>query len=307
MELSQLEYFKITARHNSFTQAAEALHITQPALSKSISKLEKELGAALFDRGSGPLQLSSAGRSFLVWCNQALAAIDSGVREVRDISGTGGGEVRVAVSEAIFIKHLIRDFLATHQNAGFHCHLLTHDQMRTAIYEGAVDFVISRGPIYGADILWRPVYNDTLAVLMPTKHRLAKRSGLRLEDLADEYFVMGDLNYDMKSYVYRLCYDAGFTPKVRYEGHESDVASMLDTLEDTVMLVFSSTTFGVAADQEKNPGVIAIPIVIPIIDSPDSEMVGLGFRSNRYQSAAVLEFYEMVESYYSTLPSGMPL
>ena len=297
MELSQLEYFKIASRHRSFTQASEELHITQPALSISISKLEKELGAALFDRNSGSLQLTSAGRAFLVWCNQALTAIDSGVREVRDIRGTGGGNVCVAVSEAIFIKHLARDFLHSHENASLQCYLLTHDQMRTAISEGTVDFVISRGPLHGPDIFWMPVYNDYLTVLMPTGNPLAKRPRLRMEDLANEFFLMGDLLYDMKSFVYDLCYAAGFSPKIRYEGHESDVASMMRTLERAVMLTCNSTTCGVRDDVGRVEDIISLPIADAAL-----EPIGMGFRANRYQSAAVQDFFEMVQTYFSSLP-----
>lgn len=302
MELSQLEYFKETARHKNFTQASKELHITQPALSKAISKLEKEVGAELFNRGSRPLQLSSAGRAFLVWCNQALSAIDSGVREVRDISGIGGGEVHIAVSEAIFIRHLVRDFLNTHPGSNLQCYLLTHDKMKTGILDGSIDFIISRGPVYGPDIFWQPVYNEHLAVLMSKSHPLAKRLSLRLEELSDEFFVMGDLNYDMKSFVYHLCYEAGFAPKIRYEGHESDVASMLHTLDRTVMLVFNSTTFGVQADQINAMDTVSVPIQ----DNLKLEPVGLGFRSNRYQSADVQEFYEIVEAYFKSLPDSRP-
>jgi len=299
MELSQLEYFKIASRHRSFTQAAEELHITQPALSISMSKLEKELGAALFDRNVNSLQLTSAGRAFLVWCNQALTALDSGVREVRDIRGTGGGNVCVAVSEAIFIKHLVRDFLHSHENASLQCYLLTHDQMRTALSEGTVDFVISRGALHGPDIFWTPVYKDCLTALMTTQNPLAKRPKIRMEDLADEFFLMGDLVYEMKSFVYDLCYSAGFSPKIRYEGHESDVASMLRALEHTVMLTYNSTTFGVQADIGDVEDVTAVPI-----EDAKLEPVGMGLRTNRYQSAAVQDFFEMVHEYFLSLPEG---
>lgn len=302
MELSQLEYFKVAARHSSFTQAAEALHITQPALSKSVSRLEKELGAALFDRGGGPLQLTSAGRAFLVWCNRALSAIDSGVREVGDMNGAVTGSVRVAVSEAVYINHLSRDFLKANPNVSIECHLLTHNQMRTALHEGTVDFTVSRGPLFGPDISWRPVYEENLAVLMSSEHALAKKRSLRLEELAHEFFLMGDLSNDMTSFVYDLCYQAGFTPTIRYEGHESDVAGMMSVLPDSVMLVYSSTTHGVKVSAPALTNLIAVPVE----DDIRLEPIGMGFRSNCYRSRAVQAFYEMVSGYYRTLPKGSP-
>ena len=297
MELSQLQHFKVTSRNTSFTLAAEELHMSQPALSISISKLEKELGAALFNRARGALQLTSVGRTFLIWCNQALTSIDSGVREVRDLCDKGGGKVSVAVSEAIFIKHLVRDFLKSHSNASLQCHLMTHDQMRTAIYESTVDFVISRGLVYGPEIFWSPVCNDYLTALMSVNNPLANKQSLRLEELADSYFLVGDLKHDMDSFVYKLCNTAGFSPKVRYEGHDSDVATLLLTLENTVMLTCRSTTCGVESER----GGVEDVTTVPIIDA-EVAPVGLGFRSNRYQSVAVQEFFEMVQSFFSSLP-----
>ena len=299
MELSQLNYFKVASRHKNFTQAAEELHMSQPALSISISKLEKELGTVLLDRGGSSLQPTAAGRAFLFWCNQAQISIDSGVREVRDICGAGGGKVCVAVSEAVFIKHLARDFLSSHKDASLQCYMLTNSQMCTAIHEGTIDFVVSRGPLYGSDIFWSPVCNDFLTVLMSTKNPLSNRTKLRFEDLADEYFIIGDIKYDVKSFVYERCYSVGFTPKVRYEGHEADAASMLLSLEHTVMLAYSSTTYGVRADMVGIPELVSLPLV----DAP-SEPIGIGLRPSRYQSSAAQDFYEMVRSFFSSLPNG---
>jgi len=300
MELSQLEYFKVLSRHKSFTKAAEALHLSQPALSISISKLEKELGVPLFDRSGSVLHLTSPGRAFLLWCNQALTAINSGVREARDMRDTVSGNVCIAVSEGIIIKHLVRDFLRTDKNASLQIYLLTHEQMRSAIYEGTVDFVISRGPLHGPEIFWTPLYDDHLMVLMSANNPLATRPNFRLEDLADEYFIIGDLVYGMESFVCKLCYSAGFTPKIRFQGHESDVAVLLESLENTVILACNSTAAGVRANSIEVKNLISRPIIDAVPES-----IGLGIRSNRYQSAAVQTFFDMVQDFYRSLP-GRP-
>ena len=106
MELSQLSYFQECARHDTFSKAAQALHITQPALSKSIAKLEGELGCRLFERGPGPLRLTAQGHTFLYWCGQARLALDSGIRETMELSEYPSGTIRLATSEGVFLKHL---------------------------------------------------------------------------------------------------------------------------------------------------------------------------------------------------------
>ncbi|MDR0851158.1 MAG: LysR family transcriptional regulator [Clostridiales Family XIII bacterium] len=299
MELSQLQYFVETARHNSFTQAAETLHITQPGLSKSISKLEKELGVILFDRNSIPLHLTAEGEAFLSRCRQTLFTLDSGISEVRDFNGIGG-EMHIGVSEAIYIRHLIREFLNEHEDVSLHCYLMSHEQMSKTLTSGTTDFVVSRGEISESDIVWQPLYNEQLSILVPPSHPMAGLESVRLKDLADESFIAGDLSLNMHSALYQICYNAGFTPRVRYEGHESDVASLLYDLEHTVMLIYRSTTMGVIADHV-GAGMSPALINIPVIGAPSPLPIGIGVHATHYKSAASRLFYDRIVSYYHSL------
>ncbi|MHB8148225.1 MAG: LysR family transcriptional regulator, partial [Vulcanimicrobiaceae bacterium] len=86
MELQQLAYFRVVARTEHFTQAAEELAITQPALSRAISRLERDLGVALFDHRGRSVRLNRYGRAFLRHAERALVALEEGRREVGDLS-----------------------------------------------------------------------------------------------------------------------------------------------------------------------------------------------------------------------------
>jgi len=77
MELQQLKYFKTVAQIGKISEAAEALFISAPALSTSISRLEKELGMNLFDRSSNRIVLNAQGQIFLKYVNQVFASLDS--------------------------------------------------------------------------------------------------------------------------------------------------------------------------------------------------------------------------------------
>ena len=79
MELLQLHYFKVVARTESITKASEELYITQPALSKNISRLENEVGARLFDRVGNRIQLNQFGMAFLKHINKVSSELAEGV------------------------------------------------------------------------------------------------------------------------------------------------------------------------------------------------------------------------------------
>lgn len=91
MELLQLHYFQTVARMEHMTKAAKELRIAQPALSKTIARLEEDLGVPLFDRQSRQIKLNSFGKAFLKSVDTALSALEEGRREVSDLAGMERG------------------------------------------------------------------------------------------------------------------------------------------------------------------------------------------------------------------------
>ncbi len=87
MELLQLKYFQKVARMEHLSKAAEELHIAQPALSKTIARLEKDLGVPLFDRQKRQIKLNSFGYTFLKQVDIALSALEEGKRQIEDQAG----------------------------------------------------------------------------------------------------------------------------------------------------------------------------------------------------------------------------
>src|SRR3954452_16457887 len=100
MELRQLEYFAAVARHRHFTRAAEALYVTQPALSQQVRRLEAELGLALLRRPSRGGELTAAGEDLLVHAERVLAEVAAARAEMDRHTGVSRGVVRVAATAA---------------------------------------------------------------------------------------------------------------------------------------------------------------------------------------------------------------
>jgi len=116
MELRQLEYFAAVARHRHFTRAAEALYVTQPALSQQIRRLEAELGLTLLRRTSKGVELTAAGADLLVHAEAVLAEVARAKADMDRHTGVTRGVVRVAATaaDAPRLPEALADFHGAH-------------------------------------------------------------------------------------------------------------------------------------------------------------------------------------------------
>jgi DNA-binding transcriptional LysR family regulator len=96
MNWQQLEYFKTVAETQNFTSAANLLSVTQPALSKAISKLEEELNVPLFEKNGRNIKLTRFGSMFLIHANAAINEISKGIQELQDIINPMAGTVSIS-------------------------------------------------------------------------------------------------------------------------------------------------------------------------------------------------------------------
>ena len=299
MELIQLRYFKEVANQENFTRAAETLHITQSALSKSIAKLESEVGIRLFERVGNRIVLNQFGRRFLKESGMVLARLEDSVRAVREMAGLEQGEVRIAISKEIFIDHLIKQFLMDFPDVAFHCYLVAPEQMRDALDEGTIDLAVTTERPEGTGILWQAMYLDQLEVILGFDHPLAGQKILHLEQLKDERFVITNSNYDMKNMIEKLCSFAGFEPKIMYEGTAMDMPMDFVASGDAIMITPHSITVGVSRIMVDKPFVATIPLAN---DYPDlQKTVGVAFKEGHYQSLASQEFYNRMLEFYSAI------
>lgn len=106
MDFDLLTAFTVVAQHNSFSKAAQALYLTQPAISKRISSLEQHLKTPLFDRVGKQVQLTQAGRALLPQAQTILALMKQARQSISDISGTISGELSISTSHHIGLHKL---------------------------------------------------------------------------------------------------------------------------------------------------------------------------------------------------------
>lgn len=301
MEIQQLLYLKEIARLESFSRAAETLHVTQSTLSKSMAKLEGELGVKLLDRHGNGVRINRFGQTLLQYGNQALVNLESGMYQVRSMAGLEDKSVRVGVSADVFIKHLVLDFMMEHRDVSMYCLIQSKEQMLTSLMHGTVDFCLGTDPVSGEDIVWQPLYEDHLTMLIPQDHPLAGRKSAYLREFSEDQFITTNLGYGMPSATLDFCHMAGFEPKIIYEGYDTEIAGYLIGAGMAVEITPHSISEGVALylKGQKPPKVSQIDLV----DSFSKKTIGASFRRGHHFSAAARMFYNEIAKFYASIVS----
>ncbi|KLU56393.1 LysR family transcriptional regulator [Paenibacillus sp. VT-400] len=291
MELLQLKYFLTVARCEHVTEAAGKLHVTQSSLSKTIQRLEDDLGVPLFDRIGRKLRLNDFGRTFLQRTEKALFELEQGKREIADLSNPNQGTLQLAVTTASTLPGILREFRKNKPDIQFHVQMVSLENMSRLLHRGEVDFCLSSPPIQGDDIECQILYDDPIVVAVPMAHRYADRSSIQLTELKDERFVGVKQGYGVRDMVDSVCQSAGFLPKYVYEGDEP--ARLTALVEAEIGLAFIPST-------ARNPHER-----IRYLQVEEHQLVreiALLSHKNRYISKAALEFRSVVMDYFSAMP-----
>lgn len=293
MELLQLQYFLAVARSEHVTEAARSLHVTQSSLSKTIQRLEEDLGVPLFDRIGRRLRLNEFGTRFLRRAERALFELEQGRQEIRALSSPEHGTLELAVTAASTLPPILRAFRKKRPHIQFHVQMLTTHEMLEQLYRGEVDFCLSSPAVQGEDIDCQIVFIDPIMVAVPYGHRLAERESVTLAELADEWFVGVKRGYGTRDLVDAKCLSAGFAPNYVYEGDEP--ARLTALVEADIGIAFIPSTARHAREQIR---------YLRIEDRGLAREIALLSHRSRYISRAALEFREVVLDYFSSLTSG---
>lgn len=287
MELLQLQYFLTVARMEHVTEAARSLHVTQSSLSKTIQRLEEDLGVPLFDRTGRKLRLNEFGSKFLSRVERALFELEQGKLELRDLSNPEHGTLELAVTTASTLPNILREFRKKRPDIQFHVQMLTTQEMVTLLHRGEVDFCLSSPPIQDDDIECEIVFIDPILVAVPRGHRLADRSIVSLTELKDEPFVGVKKGYGTRDFVDAICKSVGFVPTYVYEGDEP--ARLIQLVEAEIGIAFIPSTARYSREQVRYLQVENHELV---------REIALLWHKSRYISRAAQEFRDVVVDYF---------
>ncbi|WP_374193025.1 LysR substrate-binding domain-containing protein [Streptomyces sp. AV19] len=221
----RLAQFAVVARHEHVTRAARQLEMPQPTLSRSLARLEHDLGVALFARHGRTLSLTAAGRTFLAAVERALADLDRAAESVRaDADPTAGkvafGFLHTMGSETV--PELIRAFRADHPRVRFQLVQNYGEAMIERLRDGDLDLCLTSPVPDAPDLVARRLDEQKLRLVVPEDHPLAVRKRIRLAEAAAELFVTLEPGYGLRRITDALCAEAGFSPKIAFEGEDPE-------------------------------------------------------------------------------------
>ncbi|WP_347557984.1 transcriptional regulator CynR [Robbsia sp. KACC 23696] len=173
MLLRHIRYFLAVIEHGSFTRAAEALHVSQPALSQQIRQLEDELGVTLLDRSGKQIVPTDAGAAYAHSARGALDQLESGRRAIQDVADLSRGELRLAFTPT-FLGYLAGPLLAAFHSAYPNVRLDVRDMpmqtIETVLLNGEVDVAIAFAPPESPELDCTPLLDETLDVVVGPFH-----------------------------------------------------------------------------------------------------------------------------------------
>jgi DNA-binding transcriptional LysR family regulator len=194
MELQQLRYVVAVAETNNFTRAAERCLVVQSALSHQIARLERELGARLFDRTSRRVRLTPAGTAFLPAARQCLDAAERAAAEAAAAVGLVRGRLAVGLIPtvaAVDIPAALRDFRREYPDVRISLRVGASEKLADQVKEGILDVAFLGLPTTARPqgVETRELARDRLVAVVPPDHALAAESSVTLQRLASEVFV----------------------------------------------------------------------------------------------------------------------
>jgi DNA-binding transcriptional LysR family regulator len=220
MDLLQLRYFLAVARREHVTRAAEELHIGQPALSRTLARLERELGVALFDRDGRRLRLNRFGHAFLIRVDRALGELEDARRELVETAGLEQGVVAVASETLRTVSGLLARFLESNPDVRFRLYQSTAQRMLVQLQAAEVDLCFASQPLEGALLESVLLAEEEVLLAVPVTHPLAGRERARIGELEGQPFITTRQGYWLRALSERLFSTAGVQPNFTCESDE---------------------------------------------------------------------------------------
>jgi DNA-binding transcriptional LysR family regulator len=220
VELRQLEYFVAVARHGQFTRAADALWITQSALSQQVRRLEAELGVVLLRRTPRGAELTAAGEDLLARAEIALAELARAREELDRHAGLTRGRVRVAATtiDTLRLPGALAAFHRAHPGLQVALRHASSAEVLGLVQSGLVDVGVagSHGDI-PAGLSVEQVSEETMSVMLPLGDGLAGQSPIGLAELSGRAFILAEPGSGLRETVIAACEQAGFSPVPLFE------------------------------------------------------------------------------------------
>ncbi|AOJ11910.1 LysR family transcriptional regulator [Burkholderia mayonis] len=261
MNIRQLRYFVEVVHRNGFGRATEALHVTQPAISRGIKELEDELGHRLLIREPRSVRPTDEGVILLRHARLILQQVNNLRGELRDASAAMTGTLRVGLPPIVgstFFAEVITAFRARCPDVDLQIVELGTNQLENALREGLVEVAAAMLPLDEKGFEIQRFAADRLMLVVDHKHGLARKREMRVADLAAELLVMFTEDFRVNDLIRSACGVHGFTPRIAGRSSHLDlvIAMVRSGMGATIL---PHTLWNKIA----SPELVAIPLINP--------------------------------------------
>lgn len=294
VDLDDLRGFVAVTELGSFHAAADALHLSQPALTRRLQKLEASLGVQLIDRDTRQLRLSSVGRDFFFKARRVLDDLDAAVLGIRELGDRATGEITIgAVPTATyyFLPKVIEAFNTQYPRIRVRVLDLSANDVLEAVKRGQAEFGLNLLGVQEADLEFEPLLRDPFRLVCRKDHPLAELTEVRWEDVAPHRFItVGRLSGN------RLILDAALAdlkvrPRWFYE---------VQHLITSLGLVEAGLGVAAVPQMAVPTGQHPILAVRPLVEPTVTRMMGIIRRHGATLSPAAQQFHQLLKQRWGT-------
>jgi DNA-binding transcriptional LysR family regulator len=287
-DLADLRAFVAVAKLGSFRAGAEELHLSQPALSRRVEKLEQALGVRLFQRTTRKVDLTAVGREFSRRANELLNGLEESLLGIRDVAGRVTGEVTIAcIPSAIrfFLPDILKEYHRRYP--GIVVRLIDQgaNDVLTTVVRSEADFGLNYIGTQDPQLDFEPVLKEVFVVACLRDHPLAAKSKVRWSELV-AYDYMSVTKASGNRYLLDMAL-TGKTARPRWFCEAQHVSTLVSLVE---------AGLGIAAVPElampagPHPSLVSVPLVEPSV----SRTVGLITRVGRRLPPAAQQLYDQI-------------
>jgi DNA-binding transcriptional LysR family regulator len=290
MDWNQLEYFRAVAQTGHVTQASKNLMISQSALSRSIAKLEEELGFVLFDRCGKNIILNSNGHIFLQHVERAIQEIKVGRQIIEDSIRADTGNISLAFLRSLGVN-IVPVLLGKFRKLFPQIHFKLYENSSTFLLEqltaGEIDLCLCPAIKTNESLEWAFLFTEELFVAVPRNHKFAAHSRIHLQEIANEPIITLKPAYGLRILLDRFFKEVGIEPKITFEGEE--IMTLAGLVESELGVAIIPHIAGL--DQ--------LNIVLLPISTPKCyRTIGIAWNKKRITSHAVQKFKNFVIEYF---------
>ena len=292
MDFSHLNYFRVVARYGNLSRAAKELYISQPGLSRYLSRLEEEVGVPLFDRRKGKISLNTYGQIFLGNVNLAFEQLEQGIETMQQLYSRDQNILTVSCSIEDFLVDRLKEFSPQHPEIGIRQYTCSLTEMEQQLLRNNLDFAISAHPIQNDRIRYDQLSNCPYVLICHENNPLAEHQSIYLSQAKDQYFLCENSRLTRHG-LERICKQAGFSPHVSHEIESGYI--LLNLLEAGTGVVLAPLAHALKFDTQV-PGHHLRILHLKDEELPRAE-IGIVYLAERKQTASTICFMEYLHQW----------